>query len=636
MEKIKLGLIGIFACISLSLSAQNKKAESCYLEANKQYHEYGNKEKALGLLNKAIKKYPNYEKPYAFKAYIHERDKEYDKAKEAYITYLKLDSTHQTTYFYFAKMLMDSGDPKMAASVIEKFYTVPKMAGFNPKKDRASDKTLKKLKSLEIALTLAEEETQTIDELNLKNLGPNINTSSREYWPGMTMDKSLFIFTKVDLNQKYKQEDFYYSPVIDGKFGPSKLLPGKIRTLDNEGTVAIHPDGSTIYFTVCNEPDGFGRCDIYFSSTDGINWSPKQNMGSIINSASWDAQPTISMGGNALIFSSNRAGGYGGSDLYISYKNTTGQWSKPKNLGPTINTSMDEQAPFFHYDGETLYFSSDGHPGFGKMDLFVSRLNDVDEWTQPKNVSQYINTSGNEVGFYVEPDGKLAYFVSDRKGGYGNMDIWSFNLKEELRPAPANILSINIIDSKTKKPVVAKLILNNLKNNRNILDSTVSSVKTYYPSGGNYGLFSQAEGYLPFTQNYNKPINQSEGSVEQITVELIPARQGNSIVLKNIFFDFDQWEIKPESEKALKTLIKFLKSNPKLTIEIGGYTDNKGSLEYNKTLSNNRAKSVYTYLVKKGIDQTRLSSNGYGSLSTDDNSTEEKRAANRRIEIKIK
>ena len=251
-------------------------------------------------------------------------------------------------------------------------------------------------------------------------------------------------------------------------------------------------------------------------------------------------------------------------------------------------------------------------------------------------MSQYINTSGNEVGFYVEPDGKLAYFVSDRKGGYGNMDIWSFNLKEELRPAPANILSINIIDSKTKKPVVAKLILNNLKNNRNILDSTVSSVKTYYPSGGNYGLFSQAEGYLPFTQNYNKPINQSEGSVEQITVELIPARQGNSIVLKNIFFDFDQWKIKPESEKALKTLINFLKSNPKLIIEIGGYTDNKGSLEYNKTLSNNRAKSVYTYLVKKGIDQNRLSSNGYGSLSTDDNSTEEKRAANRRIEIKIK
>ena len=635
MEKIKVAAIIIVAFVTFNLSAQNKKAEACYVEANKAYN-LGEKEKAMSLIKKSIKKDPNFAKPYSFKAYMHEQEREYDLAKEAYENYLKIDSTHQASYYYFAKMLMDSGDPKTAEIIIKRFYEVPKMAAFNTKKDAARASTLTKMKSLEVAVQLAKEETQSIDELELTNLGPNINTEEREYWPGMTMDKSLFIFTKLKFAERPPQEDFYYSEIVDGVYQPAKLLPGKIRTNNNEGTVAVHPDGSTIYYTVCNQEDGEGGCDLYYSLTDGINWSPRINMGKTINSASWEGQPTVSMGGNVIIFCSGRSGGYGGKDLYITNKNSKGEWSTPKNLGPQINTVLDDEAPFLHYDGRTLYFSSNGHPGFGGLDIFVSRLNDIDEWSDPQNISQYINSSGDEAGFYVEPSGKKAYFVSDRPGGYGSMDIWSFNLKDELKPAPSNILSINIIDAKTKEPVIAKLILNNLKNSRTILDTTLSKVKTYYPSGGNYGLFAEAKGYLPFTQNYNKPITSSEGTNETITIALVKASKGNSIVLKNIFFDFDKWDIKPESVKALQTMVAFLKANPNLNIEVGGYTDNKGSDEYNKDLSDKRAKSVYSYLIENEIKASRLSSKGYGSLSTDDNSTEEKRAANRRIEIKIK
>jgi outer membrane protein OmpA-like peptidoglycan-associated protein/tetratricopeptide (TPR) repeat protein len=633
MEKIKIVFLCIISFCSVQILAQNKKAVECYLEANKQYREHGNTKKAIELLNKAIKKDPDFKDPYVLKVNIYEEAKDYGLAKESYINYLLLDSTDQTTYYFFAKMLMDSGDPNMASEIIDKFYRVPQMKFFNPKKDASSERIMAKINSLKVAISLAKEETQSIEDLNLTNLGPNINTEDLEYWPGMTMDKGVFIFTKLKRNDP--QEDFYYSKIVNGEYEAAQLLPGEIRTNRNEGTVAIHPDGNTIYYTVCNQEDGLGSCDLYYSHTNGIDWSPRKNMGSPLNSASWDGQPTISMGGNVMIFCSGRRGGFGGKDLYMSIRNSDGSWSQPQNLGPTINTVLDEEAPFLHYDGRTLYFSSNGHPGMGGLDIFVSRLNDLEEWTTPKNIGSYINTSGEEMGFYVEPSGEQAYFVSDRPGGYGGLDIWSFKLKEEIKPAPANILTINIIDSKSKNPVTAKMVLTNLKNSRTILDTTLAKVKTYYPSGGNYGLFAQANGYLPFSQNYNKPLNTKLGVNESITIELVAAAKGSSIVVNNIFFDFDKWDLKAESDPALKALVSFLNSNPEIKIEIGGYTDNKGSDEHNKELSEKRSKSVSIYLMDKGIKATRLSNKGYGSLSTDDNSTEEKRALNRRIEIKI-
>jgi outer membrane protein OmpA-like peptidoglycan-associated protein len=632
MEKIKILLICAIGIILNTAVGQNKKAQDCYVQAFKSYN-IGDNDKALSLLNKAIKKDPNFAKPYNLLAAIYERDKQIDKAVEAYENYIRIDSTYQSTYYYYAKMLLDNGREKEAERIANKFFTVPNMRTFNAKKDGASQAIQGKMSNLQTAIKMSKDESQTENEVGLKNLGPNVNTEAYEYWPGMTMDKKLFIFTRLKLSDK--QEDFYYSDIRDGLVQQSRALPGGINTNDNEGTVAVHPNGSIIYYTVCNQPDGLGGCDLYYSTVNGANWSPRENMGNVVNSSSWDGQPTISMGGNTMIFCSSRPGGYGGKDLYITFKGDKGDWSKPKNLGPTINTKGSEEAPFLHYDGETLYFSSDGHDGLGGLDIFMSRLNELGEWSTPKNIGKYINSSNDEAGLYVEPEGKVAYFASDRPGGYGGLDIYTFNLSEELKPAPANIITISLIDKATKKPVIGKMILTNLRNSRIILDTTLSRAVTYYPSGGNYGLFAQASGYLPFSQNYSKALNEASGLNENIIIELIAATKGNSIVLENIFFDFDKWDLKPESQDALANLLKYLRNNSKINVEIGGYTDNKGSQEYNKTLSDKRARSVYDYLVKNGISASRLTSKGYGSLPTDDNSTEEKQAVNRRIELKI-
>ena len=280
------------------------------------------------------------------------------------------------------------------------------------------------------------------------NLGPNINSPDDEYMPALTADYRTLVFTRRSPRNAYTQrglpqeEDFYisYYDTMELVFGPAERMPEPLNSHGNEGAQTISHDGRIVIFTGCgrnNEPTG---CDLYMSVRHGDRWGKPRNLGAPVNSVYWESFPSLSIDGYTLYFASNRSGGYGGTDIWYCTLEE-GRWSKPKNMGPTVNTKGNETAPYIHFDDKTLYFASDGHMGMGGSDLYmVKRINDT-TWGTPKNLGYPINTPDDENNLIVAPDGRTALFSSDRPDGYGNQDIYSF-----VMPAPSRPERITFID----------------------------------------------------------------------------------------------------------------------------------------------------------------------------------------------
>lgn len=431
----------------------------------------------------------------------------------------------------------------------------------------------------------------------------------------------------------------------------AKRAPGKINTWENEGTTSVYMGPSLneeLYFTVCNQ-GGFGSCDLFVSkiiqsaatgaaleiqNNNLKMWGPRSNVGEAVNSASWDAQPSVSGDGQMLIFASSRPGGFGGKDLWVSRK-VRGRWTSPKNLGPKINTSSDEEAPFIHYDGRTLYFSSNGHPGYGGHDLFITRLDDQEQWSKPTNLGVGVNTESDDVGFYVDALAEKAYFASARPGGFGGLDIYEMYLPEKFKPAPVSYLRGMVLDAENKSPLVARVRLVDLTTQKTIFEDSIQQFLIPIIPGKNYALHSSRSGYLFDSRNF-QPTQTELNNPFEVTALLSPLKVDQVITLNNIFFDIDKFDLKVESEVELKTMLWLMNSNPKMKLEISGHTDNTGSEVHNKELSQDRALAVKNYLINAGIKSDRIVSKGYGSSKpAAGNDSEEGRAKNRRIEARI-
>ena len=398
--------------------------------------------------------------------------------------------------------------------------------------------------------------------------------------------------------------------------------------------LSVKADGSALYYTRCNQPGGLGSCDLYVSDLDGRGWKRGSNLGSPVNGGAWDCQPAISGDGHTLIFSSNRPGGFGGKDLWISYLKQ-GKWSVPKNMGPAINTRDDDDAPFLHYDGVTLYFSSLGHPGFGGSDIFMSRMGADAQWSTPENLGSGLNTSEDEFGLYIDAGGKKGYFASDRKGGLGRLDIYQFDVPEKFKPIPVTYVSGRIEDAQGGLPLMARVRVVELSTGKVVFSDSVSNFFIPLTAGGNYALFATAKGYVPHSMNF-QPTASTLDQPFSVVAKLTPINNNSVFVLRNLFFDTDKYDLKPESAEELLQLVELMKMNPKMEVMITGHTDNQGAADYNVKLSENRAASVVAYLVKAGIASARLKWKGYGdSRPAAPNDTEEGRAKNRRIELVI-
>ncbi len=484
-----------------------------------------------------------------------------------------------------------------------------------------------------------------------ESLGENINTKESEYLPSFTADGEYLVYTA----RVNGQEDFMISQKIDGAWQKGEPIE-EINTPLNEGAQTISADGRLLVFTACNRRDGLGGCDLYYSEFREGNWIAPSNMGRPVNSAAWESQPSLSADGKALYFASNRQGSIGGRDIWVSYRQADGSWGKPRNLGEPINSTEEDEAPFIHPDGQTLYFMSRGHQGMGGFDLFFARKGAGEQWEKPKNLGYPINTKANEGALVVSLDGKTAYFATDKLQRTGTSDIlqrpttdlYRFDLYEAARPSPVTYVKAVVSDAQTGASVRAKVEFVELESTAVYASDQTTESGTFLvvlPLGKDYALNVSKKGYLFHSENFALAGKTSidDPFMLQIALSPIPdeldtdpGEEARPVVLRNVFFETGSAELKPVSRVELNRLKVLLEENPQIRIQINGHTDNVGSAADNRQLSENRARAVFQYLLDQGIDENRLSYKGFGeSRPIATNETPEGRQQNRRTEFEV-
>ncbi|WP_426667159.1 OmpA family protein [Mucilaginibacter sp. McL0603] len=614
-----------------SLSAQERHYSTTDQEAIKYYalanesidnHAY---DKAIELLLQAIDQDDKFIEAHLVLADVYRQKWKYKEAIDQYHKVLSLNPDfNRFVYFKLGDCDIHIAEYLDAEKNFEKYLTFPDISSQNAFLSK------KYLNDCKFSLTALQHPVP----FKPKNLGPAVNTGDDEYFPAITADENMLIFTrKVDNN-----EDFYKSIKVNGEWQTAIYLSDKINSSYNEGALSLSQDGKVLFFTGCNRPDGMGRCDIYVSQKKGSDWRKPFDLSAPVNSPGWESQPSISSDGRTLYFVSNRKGGYGGYDIWKSNLTEKG-WSEPENLGPNINTSLDEQSPFIHPDDSTLYFCSNGWPGMGGKDLFVSRLGKDGKWQKPENLGYPINSSGDENGLALTANGDYAFFSSNNLSGTGGFDIYTFELPKNLRPHRVTYVKGLVYDAVTKRPLESAVEIVDLEKDAPVYQDYSSADRGDFlatlTTGKNYGLNISRDGYMFYSANFSL-VGHEDRKPFNLEVFLQPIAIGNKVVLNNIFFDTNKSDIKNESKSELKKLIDFLNLNPTVRIEISGHTDNVGTIQFNQSLSENRAKSVYQYLIRNGINAGRLVYKGYGEtqpIASNDN--EENRSKNRRTEFMI-
>ncbi len=482
-----------------------------------------------------------------------------------------------------------------------------------------------------------------------KSISKNINTNAFEYMPVITADGKTLYFCSEDRDGSLGNEDIFVSYFKNNKWTKPVVVKELSTVQGNEAPLSVSADGNSLIF--------FKNGDIFISKKTKFGWSAEQAIRAINTKRFWEADAFLTADGNAIIFSSDRVGNVGSFhqfnhrfhgdyignlDLYVITKNKDGSWSKPINLGKTINTPYSERTPFLHPDMKTLYFSSDGHTGVGKMDVFKStRLSDTSwtQWSEPVNLGLSINTPQKEYGYKISTDGTKAYYT---KFFDGQSDIYYLTLPKKDRPEQVATISGSVTDE-NGKPLNAKIIWENLKTSEKLGELSSNPLTGKYfitlPLNKNYGIYVSKQGFYPISANINL-LKQKTNIAIKKDFKLININNiingSASIELNNVFFDYDKYSLKKESFPELKRLSKFIISHPNIKIEIAGHTDNKGTAEYNNKLSLQRAQAVKNYLILQGCNSKQLIAKGYGATKPKAENTSEKgRKMNRRVEFKV-
>lgn len=480
---------------------------------------------------------------------------------------------------------------------------------------------------------------------NLKNLGENINSTNREYFPSITLKDEL-VYTRQLGEGQAGQEDLYISQCSENGWQKSKPIP-TVNTSENEGAQSISADGKLLVFTVCNRREDYGSCDLYFSRKVNGKWTTPKNIGAPINTKDWESQPSIAPNSDAIYFVRGGAKGRGHKDLFVSKLQSDGTWGTPENV-KELNTLYNEASPCIHPDGQTLYFSSEGHPGMGGFDLFITRLKEDGKWGKPVNLGYPINTSNQEEALAVNRKGTLAYLASDRAGGFGSMDIYSFELPALAKPMPITYINGITLSEETNLPLSAEVEIIDLKTQtvfKQLKTPKDGSFIICLPTG-KYALNARKDGYLFFSANYDLSETKSLDRAYVLEAKLQPLvyKRDDStkkmvrepIVLENVFFATASAELKSESKIELDRLKNLLDKNITMHIQLNGHTDNVGKPADNLKLSEARAKSVMNYLITKGVDAKRLKAKGFGATKPKySNESKEGRSKNRRTEFEI-
>jgi outer membrane protein OmpA-like peptidoglycan-associated protein/tetratricopeptide (TPR) repeat protein len=623
-------------------TSSNKKAIK-YYEEGKKYYEVRKDKEAEELLTKAIKEDDNFVEAHSALAFLLMG---YNRSAEAIPHFEKAVAINAKFYpqniYYLANAYMSVGKYDEA---LKSYDMLSKFDRINPNIKEAAAKERKNAEFGAKAI-------KNPKPIKLVNMGPGINTNYNEYFPSITGDGKQFIFTReIVLSEQNRQEDFYISKKEGNEWKEAMPMFG-VNTAGNEGAPSISADGNYMFFASCMEitgdygsPDrkGYGSCDIFYSQKKDGKWTRPVNIGPTVNTANWETQPSFSSDGKTLYFVRGLVsrGDIKEQDIYMSTIGGDGTFGPPVKLSDKINTDQQEESVFIHPDNQTLYFSSAGHVGMGGLDIFMSKRQPDDTWGEAVNLGYPINTYLDDNSWCVDPSGKIAYLASNRPGGFGGLDIYQFELPEDVRPEKLTYVKGKTYDAKTKEALSAKFELIDLETQKSVTESYSDKAGQFFvPLTGNknYLINVSKDGYLFYSDNFS--LKGKEADFNKPYLLDIPMQRidtGSTVELKNVFFDVDKWELKPESKAELDKLISFLNKNPSVKVELGGHTDNSGKKESNKILSTNRAKAVFDYLINNGkIGAGRLSYKGYADTKPKaPNDTPENKAKNRRTEFKV-
>ena len=616
----------------------NKKAAALYEQAMQKAND-GNFKEAINFLNQSIGADPKYVDAFLSLGGIYGELKNYRSSTDNYEKAFSLDSNYTTEYkLPYSINLAGQGRFEDALFAVTSLLSKEKIGSATRRAAEYRKKTY------EFAFDYAKRNAGSNYVFAPKNLGDAVNTPGAEYFPSLTIDGKELVFTR---RAGYSNEDFYFSRKKGNEWDTAKPIEGNINTDLNEAAQNISLDNKWLVFDACGRVDGFGGCDIYISYITPQGWSQPINFGRRINSEQWDAQPCLSPDKRDLYFSSSRPGGFGGKDIYVCHLQPDGKWSNPENLGPSVNTSGDEQCPFMHADNQTLYFTSNSWPGYGDDDLFFTRKGanarpddsvGRGKWSEPVNLGYPINTINREGTLFITADGKTAYYAANRSDSRGDLDIYSFELRPDVRPYKTLWVQGRVFDKKTLKGLPSSVELIDLATKEFTSKVQTDENGNYLitlPVGKDYAFNVNRKGYLFYSDNFFLSQRAPDSTYEK-NISLQPIEVNASIVLNNIFFDTKKFDLDPKSQAELDKVIQLLHDNSTLKIEISGHTDNVGKPADNITLSNNRARAVVNYLISKGITPQRLTAKGYGeSKPVADNKTEEGKSKNRRTELKV-
>ena len=471
----------------------------------------------------------------------------------------------------------------------------------------------------------------------LLNMGEDVNSKFEDYGPAFSGSDDVLLFTSKrnqvkNALEKIENEDLFLSKKNGGYWQAAESL-GTVNSRFNEGSPCISRDGNTLYFARCESPGSFGNCDIFTAtrSEDG-NWGNVTNLGANVNSSSWDSHPSLSHTGDTLYFASDRIGGLGLSDIYFTYKTKGGQWTKAKNLGPTVNTRNNELSPFHHPLHQVLYFSSNGHLlNFGNFDIFKSyKINGL--WAEPKNIGPLVNGTGDEYYFTIDSQSKDLFYARSVEKDLKNLDLYSFPLPMGAQPEATTHFEGMLIDEETNRPLEGIVTIIDLDNGIEVSPKFIKEDGSFsfdLINNNNYLLVIQGDDYFRIEE-----IFYLNGDAQMnLKAESISSR----IKFASIEFENGKAELLPEMFDDLNKVINFLLDNPTFKLNISGHTDSDGSEELNQKLSQDRAEAIMSYIVNIGsVSSDRITAQGFGSSKPIvDEKTAEDKTLNRRVEFNI-
>jgi OmpA-OmpF porin, OOP family len=618
-------------------TVKNRKAIR-YFEESTSFYLMKNFRKAMPLLLNAVDKEPEFTEALLRIADIYQQLGDGQRSLaylEQAVSLQKGNPEFVVAHFDLAKQYFSSGQYGRAEQLLEIVESFPQLP---PQVDQETGRLLENIDFTRQAIS---------NPLNFKPraLPDVVNRMPLQYFPVLTADQQQLFFTgRMGIGPQYDEDIYVCERDSKGRWKPPVGISGKINTEQNEGTCTIAADGRTIIFTSCQGRNTLGSCDLYISRKVGDQWTEVENLGPKVNTKFWESQPSLSADGNTLYFVSDKPNGYGKRDIYVTRRDEEGNWSQAENLGADINTRFDEISPYIHVNGKTLYFASNGRKGFGGMDLFSAEKTGSATWSLPLNLGYPLNDSDDQVSLFISSDGKTGYYANEksRYTPYHRSELYAFNVPEKIRiEFISSYVKGHVYDAKTREPLAAAIELIDVNTEKNMSRIRSDSVNGEYlmvlTRGATYALYVNREGYLfrSLTFDFNRDESGNFSPVEK-DIYLDPIETGKETVLNNIFFETDKYKIQPTSYPELNKVVSFLDNNPELKIKINGHTDDVGNEAYNLTLSENRAKAVYSFLIGKGIAENRLDYEGFGEKKPlEENSNKENRSQNRRIAFEI-